>query len=171
MVVVTPSPRRVAAGVKYPLTSPPVSAYDRGMTTTPTDSPVYKVLGTTDDVTECGICGKIELKGTMVLDLDGEIIYAGFTCGARLAGKPVRELRTAAARADRARVQAAHDAWRAWSHARHTFEMDLGNRVLARLGLVRNFINNKIMYVDAEFVDGMAAYDAEHPRPADPTRR
>ncbi len=61
------------------------------------------VLGTTDDVTECGICGKVELKGTMVLDIDGDTVYAGFTCGAKMAGRPVRELRAAAKVADDAK--------------------------------------------------------------------
>lgn len=56
----------------------------------------YRVLGTTDDVTTCEICGREELKGTIVLgvlDADGNVeaeIYAGSSCGARAAGRKGR---------------------------------------------------------------------------------
>jgi hypothetical protein len=69
-------------------------------TTTAPAAPVYKVRGTTADVTECGICGRSELKGTIVLDLDGAIVYAGSDCGSRLAGMPAAKVRAAAKRAD-----------------------------------------------------------------------
>lgn len=72
-----------------------------------TVGPVYRVLGTTDDVTDCGVCGRSELKGTIVLDLDGDIIYAGSDCGSRLVGKPAREVRADAKAGDRAARDAA----------------------------------------------------------------
>lgn len=77
---------------------------------TTTTAVTYRVLGTTDDVTECGICGKVELKGTIALDSDGVTIYAGFTCGAKLAGRPVRDIRSDAQRADEAKREAARAA-------------------------------------------------------------
>lgn len=52
----------------------------------------YRVRGTTDDVTTCQQCGKPELKGTVILDIldaDGnteDVIYAGSTCAAKMAG-------------------------------------------------------------------------------------
>lgn len=94
--------------------------------------PVYRVLGTTDDVTECQVCGKVELKGTMALDMDGTTVFAGFTCGAWLAGRPVRELRTEAKAADQARrdaEQAVRDAAAAAERAA------FAAWVLARYGL------------------------------------
>ena len=39
------------------------------MTTTATAQAAYRVRGTTDDVTTCQICGKPELRGTVVLDI------------------------------------------------------------------------------------------------------
>jgi hypothetical protein len=52
----------------------------------------YRVKGTTDEVTECELCGRQELKGTVMLaplDEDGneeEIVYFGSSCGAKAAG-------------------------------------------------------------------------------------
>jgi hypothetical protein len=66
----------------------------------------YRVRGTTDDVTECQICGKPELKGTVIMDiLDAagnteDITYAGTTCAARLSRIPVRQIRRDAEQAD-----------------------------------------------------------------------
>ncbi|WP_097964547.1 hypothetical protein [Streptomyces sp. or20] len=60
---------------------------------------VYKIKGTTDAVTECGLCGRIELKGTVVLaalDADGnefgEVSYFGTSCAAKGAGWTVRQV-------------------------------------------------------------------------------
>lgn len=56
----------------------------------------YRVLGTTDAVTTCEICGRDELRGTIVLgvlDADGNVeaeIYAGSSCGAKAAGRKGR---------------------------------------------------------------------------------
>ncbi len=69
----------------------------------------FQVVGTTDDVTTCGLCGRDELRGTIVLavlDADGndtgERNYYGSTCGAKAAGWTVAEINH--------RVQAAHKA-------------------------------------------------------------
>jgi hypothetical protein len=71
------------------------------MTTT-----TYRVIGTTDDITTCDVCGRPELKGTVALDADGETTYAGTTCAARLAGRTTLDIRSAARAADRARIDA-----------------------------------------------------------------
>lgn len=88
----------------------------------------YRVLGTTDDVTECELCGRIDLKGTVmlgVLDADGNVegvVYYGSSCGARAAGWTTKVIRDAAKAADTARREAeraeqeAKD--RAWCAAR-----------------------------------------------------
>lgn len=81
---------------------------DEYMTTT------YKPMGTTDEVTTCEICGKPELKGTVILgicDADGnveEVMYAGSTCGARKLGgrTTAKRVRDDAAAADYRRSQA-----------------------------------------------------------------
>jgi hypothetical protein len=80
-----------------------------GMTT----SLAYKVLGTTDDVTECEHCGRVDLKGTIrlgALDADGnveDVTYFGAVCGARAAGWTTKDIRRAATAADRAAQEAA----------------------------------------------------------------
>lgn len=54
---------------------------------------VYQVIGTTNDVTTCELCGRDELKGTVMLvalDLDGnpegDPSYFGTSCAATAAG-------------------------------------------------------------------------------------
>lgn len=54
----------------------------------------YKILGFNDDKCECEICGKQELKGTYAIEdiLNGGIIRAGSSCGAKMAGWTSKEL-------------------------------------------------------------------------------
>jgi hypothetical protein len=59
----------------------------------------YRVKGTTDEVTTCDLCGKQELKGTVVLEaLDADeneeaICYFGVSCAAKAAGWTQREVK------------------------------------------------------------------------------
>lgn len=80
---------------------------------TQTSTPAFRVLGTTDDVTECEHCGRVDLKGTIILlplDVDGnaegEPTYFGAVCGARAAGWKTADLRKAATAANRAKAEA-----------------------------------------------------------------
>lgn len=66
----------------------------------------YRVKGTTDEVTECELCGKPELKGTVMLtslDADGneegDVSYFGTSCAAKAAGWTVKEVRAGVRRA------------------------------------------------------------------------
>lgn len=57
-----------------------------------------KALGTDDSVTTCDCCGRVNLKFTVTMQLDGgEVVHYGTTCAARNTGKtqPViaREIR------------------------------------------------------------------------------
>lgn len=59
----------------------------------------YRVAGTTDEVTNCELCGRDELKGTVVLepldaDGNGEGVYCyfGSSCAAKAAGWTQREV-------------------------------------------------------------------------------
>jgi hypothetical protein len=59
----------------------------------------YRVKGTTDESTECDLCGRVELKATVMLvpldadgNDDGEVNYFGRSCAAKAAGWTVREL-------------------------------------------------------------------------------
>lgn len=83
----------------------------------------YRVKGSTTDVTACGLCGREDLKGTVVLaelDADGneiDVVYFGSDCGSKAAGWTQAEMRKRTRAADdeqraadaRAR-QARHDA-------------------------------------------------------------
>ena len=75
----------------------------RDMTTAAT----YRVLGTTDDCTTCGICGRDHLKGTVVLDTANGEIYAGTGCAATITGRPVRDIHREARDADKAKREQA----------------------------------------------------------------
>lgn len=51
-----------------------------------------KILGFTEDVTSCDCCGKVELKGTYVMEDENlNIFYYGTTCGAKSANYSVKE--------------------------------------------------------------------------------
>ncbi len=54
-------------------------------------SHAYRLLGINDDTDTCDVCGKIELRRVMAIEpldadgnSDGDVIYAGSTCGARM---------------------------------------------------------------------------------------
>lgn len=93
-------------------------------------SKVFQVKGSTTDVTECELCGRTELKGTIVLqplDIDGNaegnVTYYGANCGAKAAGWTQKTIRVAAQLADReaARIaQAAASAAASAAYARWT---------------------------------------------------
>jgi len=70
----------------------------------------FSVKGTTGDVTTCGVCGREELRRTVVLhqhdyqtkDFIG-VIYAGTDCASRVAGCPQHEMTQRARNADKNR--------------------------------------------------------------------
>lgn len=73
----------------------------------------FKVMGTTNDVTSCELCGRSDLHHTIVLvplDADGNDagapVYYGSECGARAAGWKQSEVVKAAKTADEAAVRA-----------------------------------------------------------------
>jgi len=67
--------------------------------------PAFRVLGTTDDVTACELCGKPELRGTVILgalDADGNVegeAYYGSSCAAKAAGWTLKAVRAGVKRA------------------------------------------------------------------------
>jgi hypothetical protein len=63
---------------------------------------VWVAAGTTDEITDCEICGKTDLKGTVRMISDEAEVFAGSDCAARMAGRPAAEIRKAAAAANRA---------------------------------------------------------------------
>lgn len=119
-------------------------------TATPSTRSAYRVLGTTDDFTVCELCGRDDLKGTVVLqalDLDGnddgEPVHYGSDCGARAARWSLKEIRSAAHEADRKVAEAAAALRWALSDAeQHRWEfyliqatgLDFGQQAFAAIG-------------------------------------
>lgn len=68
----------------------------------------YTFVGTTDEVTTCGCCGRSDLKGTVVLRPadGGDFVFFGSVCGAKAQGWTVKDFNTAAKNADKQRRQA-----------------------------------------------------------------
>ena len=101
------------------------------MGATTTTRKVFRVLGTTDEVTECELCGRQELKGTVmlgILDDDSnveEVVHYGSSCGAKAAGWTTKFVRDEAKAADKARRAAeraaADERHSAWIAARDTW--------------------------------------------------
>jgi len=44
---------------------------------------MFKILGTDDAVNACDCCGKSNLKSTVIVDVDGEILHYGSVCATR----------------------------------------------------------------------------------------
>lgn len=69
---------------------------------------LFRVLGTTDEVTRCDYCGRTELKGTVELELldedggsEGTVFY-GSGCAATAGKRTVKDIRDEAKAADEA---------------------------------------------------------------------
>lgn len=133
----------------------------------------YTAMGMTDEVTTCEICGKPELKGTirlLVQDPDGNVegeIFAGTTCAGRKSGRPVKDLRSEAKKADDDRFWAAMDVYGEWD-ARHSFwrtqQLEAAGLRWGRPQQVCAF------YGTGEFKNAEQAFLAEYPRVELPTR-
>lgn len=99
------------------------------------DASTLEVLGTTADHTDCELCGRQDLKGTVALrdTATGEVVHYGSDCAARAAGWTARETRDLVKQADRA----AHEARMAADRARNDAEMkDWQAFLLDRTGIV-----------------------------------
>lgn len=91
------------------------------MTTTPTKTKIAKLRGTTDECTQCQLCGRDELKRTVVIEFTdtGEIVHAGSDCAAHALGWTQATVRTRARSADKA----AYDkAWQDYTRERDRIE-------------------------------------------------
>lgn len=97
--------------------------------TAPTSRRLFRILGTTDEVTECNYCGRVELKGTIrleLLDEDGNsdgIVFYGSSCAATAGKRKVKDIRNEAKVADiavrEARIEAEESKSAAWTVRRN----------------------------------------------------
>lgn len=56
---------------------------------------MFKILGTDDAVHTCDCCGKSNLKSTVVVEVNGEILNYGSVCATRHTGLTSREITSA----------------------------------------------------------------------------
>ncbi|MDT8915744.1 hypothetical protein [Amycolatopsis sp. PS_44_ISF1] len=135
-----------------------------------TQTLTYVTKGFTDDVTECEICGREELKGTVRLEItapDGDVegeVYAGVSCAGRRAGRPAAVIRSEA----KAHETAVRAAWSAYRAAQHDAHMAASTAALGRLGLERRPRNLAAVDVEPGYVAEMAAWEDGHPAPERP---
>lgn len=141
------------------------------MTSTEAITFKWVARGFTDDVTECGHCGRVDLKGTVRMESisaenesDGEM-YMGVVCAARMTGRKAGEIRTEANRADRARSEAARALWNAWSYAETDWTCAMRD---AAVGTDARYAAISAYYDSAEFKTARAAWLAANPAPVRP---
>jgi hypothetical protein len=136
----------------------------------------WQARGFVDDVTECGHCGRTDLKGTVrmvAVDSDGNAdgdTYMGVVCAARMTGRKVAEIRTEAARADRERDRAARDAWDAWQSKHSAWKCAQRDAALGmtRFGPLPPAGTISVFYRSAEFLAAEAKWLAANPAPPRP---
>lgn len=70
-----------------------------------------RLLGFTEEITQCGCCGKSELKGTYVFETSSGIQYYGSTCAKKhgYSGTSIRKDATKAKRERDYQIQAEYD--------------------------------------------------------------
>lgn len=54
----------------------------------------FKIIGFTDSVNECDCCGKIGLKGTYCIEIDGNEFYYGSVCAQKNTGVSEKQIKT-----------------------------------------------------------------------------
>lgn len=74
---------------------------------------MFKILGTDDAVNTCDCCGKTNLKATVIVEVDGEVLHYGSVCATRHTGLNGKEIKVAVKNAEDGRRQAAQKAYRA----------------------------------------------------------
>lgn len=139
-------------------------------TATDTQAFYFRAMGFNEDINQCDICGKDDLKGTvrmLIVDNDGNEegqLQAGVICAARRAGRKAGEIRSEAKAAD----AAVRGAWMLHQDARNNVIHDEGTRILTMLGLTRSLDTYDAWAKHPEFLATMSAWDAANPAPARP---
>ena len=77
---------------------------------------MFKILGTTDSVHTCERCGRTDLKkavavAEVVEGVEGDPMFVGTTCGARLTGREVDSFRRSAKSGDDRRARVRFGSW------------------------------------------------------------
>ena len=56
---------------------------------------MFKILGTDHAVNTCDCCGKTNLKATVIVEVDGEVLHYGSVCATRHTGLNSKEIKVA----------------------------------------------------------------------------
>lgn len=99
----------------------------------------FIVLGSTDEVNTCDCCGKSNLKATWAVEMidapEGGVLYYGSTCVTRNTGKTMKEVRSEAEAARKAKIDAARAEFVAHpAHLAHKAKMEEGYRLKLQPG-------------------------------------
>lgn len=79
---------------------------------------IPRIIGLTDEVLECELCGNKNLRRTVVLSFDGDIVYYGSDCAAKQLGRTRASIERSADHAGRQTAQKALDARKRLSYFR-----------------------------------------------------
>lgn len=88
-----------------------------------------KFLGCNDEQLSCDCCGRTDLKKTVVLDIDGEVVRYGTSCAANAIGWDAKDVRSEAKEAQdeinrqawivsETKARAESDRWTAWLNSK-----------------------------------------------------
>lgn len=72
----------------------------------------FKILGYDDSVNECDCCGKSNLKMTVVVEVNGEVMHYGCVCATRHTGLKSGEIKNAIASEKERKVKLACEAFK-----------------------------------------------------------
>lgn len=73
---------------------------------------MFKILGTDDAVNTCDCCGKSNLKSTVIVEVDGEVLHYGSVCATRHTKLTAREIKAEIQSEQDGRIMAAQKAYK-----------------------------------------------------------
>lgn len=109
---------------------------------------MFKILGTDDSVNACDCCGKSNLKSTVVVDVDGEILHYGSICATGHTGMTASGVKRAVAAAYAAKLDAA---MREFKRSAEYIAQEVAFAAAHRAGLIG------VSFRDATRVESLAA--------------
>lgn len=112
---------------------------------------MIKILGYDDSVTSCECCGKSNLKSTVIVDVDGEIMHYGSTCATRHTGVSSGGIKKAINDLLQAKKQAAHAEYYASSEEiafQNKAKIAYGMRLIGRA--FKEFCSAELLAMDSK---------------------
>ena len=120
-----------------------------------------KIIGFTDQITECECCGKTELKGTYCIELDGVELYYGSTCAFKEHGLTQDEQKTLKSKFKaRLKTEAQFQAMETANNGTAHYLVSMLRFVRAKKLDLQNFVNKYGKEIDGN--DFYKAYKVGH---------